>query len=182
MPSMDKQDVLYALKSAGIGAILAACFGIVHDACTFQISAEYFTKLKFQQFDFLPDSWPVWLKVASIGFLATWWVGGIIGWFIARRFTNASQLSQLAPAFALVGLCAAAGSGIGYLYGIWRGPDANYDLWAYTVLKHSIHDSYAFIRTAYIHNASYLGCIIGFDMLCFANDRAGQSLFQILSR
>ena len=69
---------------AGIGALIAGLYGIVHDQVTFTLSADYFYRLKFVQFRFADFGLPVRVFVGIIGFLATWWVGLIAGWLLAR--------------------------------------------------------------------------------------------------
>lgn len=49
----------------------------------------------------------------------------------------------------------------GYLYGLWRGPDADYSSWLPIIDRFQITDTWAFVRVAYIHNASYLGGVAG---------------------
>ena len=65
-----------------ISTFLAGFYGALHDQITFSISSEYFTVFKFDQFGF--SDWghnTPRLTTALIGFLATWWVGLIIGIF-----------------------------------------------------------------------------------------------------
>lgn len=50
---------------------------------------------------------------------------------------------------------------LGFGYGVWRGPNADYSSWAWAVNELDITDTWAFVRVAYIHNASYLGGVIG---------------------
>ena len=72
------------LGYAGLGAVLAGLYGILHDEITYTISPEYFTRLKFYQFDYADFGLPPRVLVAEIGFLATWWVGFFAAWFLAR--------------------------------------------------------------------------------------------------
>jgi len=69
------------LGYAVLGALIAGCYGVLHDQITYSISAEYFTRLKFLQFHYADFRFPARVFVAEIGFLATWWVGLIAGWF-----------------------------------------------------------------------------------------------------
>ena len=57
--------------------------------------------------------------------------------------------------------CGLMSSALGFAYGLWRGPDADYSSWAGIVARHQVTDTYSFVRVAYIHNASYLGGLIG---------------------
>src|SRR5690349_25031334 len=67
-----------------LGALLAGCYGIVHDQITYSISEEYFTRLKVIQFRYADFGFPPRVLVAEIGFLATWWVGFIAALWLAR--------------------------------------------------------------------------------------------------
>src|SRR5690349_14785367 len=77
-----------------LGALLAGCYGIVHDQVTYSISREYFTRLKFVQFRYADVGFPPRLLVAEIGFLATWWVGFIAAWFLARVAVGRCEPAQ----------------------------------------------------------------------------------------
>ena len=151
---------------AFVGAILAGTYGVLHDQVTFSIGPEYFTKLKFEQFHYADFGLGERVFVSFIGFLATWWVGFIIAWFLSRRlFPNqprATAYRQIFTGFAIVFACGIfAGTG-GYLYGVLRGPDSDYSAWLPICRRFEINDTWAFVRVAYIHNASYLGGLAGF--------------------
>src|SRR4051812_43372696 len=66
------------------GALIAGAYGILHDQVTYTLSEEYFTKFKAVQFRWADLGWPRRVFVSEVGFLATWWVGFIAGWFLAR--------------------------------------------------------------------------------------------------
>ena len=153
------------LSIAFLGAIVAGCYGIVHDHVTYSISPEYFTKVKFQQFRYADFRIGDRAFVSSIGFLATWWVGFAIAWFLARRLIpnqpRTVAYRQIAMGFALVLACGMLSAAAGFSYGLWRGPAADYSSWAGIVARHQVTDIYAFVRVAYIHNASYLGGLLG---------------------
>ena len=95
-----------------LGASVAGLYGIVHDQVTFSISQEYFTRLKFTQFRWANIGLPTRIFVAEIGFLATWWVGLIAGWVLARTSAEAVEprvmLRLSVRGFALVIGCALA--------------------------------------------------------------------------
>ena len=101
--------------------------------------------------------------VAEIGFLATCWVGFFAGWFIGRitvpafdpgissRYTIRGFLVMFACTFT----ASVAGSGLGLLHG------TDYSGWAGLAFTLGIIDLPGFVCVAYIHNASYLGGLIG---------------------
>ena len=149
------------LQSAG--AILAGLYGIIHDQLTYSISPEYFTRLKFAQFHYADFGVPARVFVAEIGFLATWWVGLFAGWFIARVSVPACSRPQAfrccACGFLIVFACALGAAILGYVLGLFHGSD--YSTWQSMASALRIVDLPSFVRVAYIHNASYLGGLIG---------------------
>ena len=162
IPRIPLRDLPPMFGAGFVGALIAGCYGILHDQVTHTISPEYFTKLKFEQF-----RWANWglserVFVAEIGFLATWWVGFFCGWFLARRQipgqTRATAWRKIMIGCAIILLCALLSAGVGFGYGLWRGPDADYFAWRTTLAYLHIEDQWSFIRVAYIHN---LGGLIG---------------------
>ncbi|MDC1406599.1 hypothetical protein N8314_03530 [Akkermansiaceae bacterium] len=150
------------LGIAALGALVAGSYGIIHDQITYSISEEYFTKLKFDQFYYADFGLGRRVFVAEIGFLATWWVGFIVAWFLARMavpvwpFKLALHRSILGCVIVFV--CSLCAAGIGYGLGVFHNDD--YSNWSvYEDL--GISDIPAFVRVAYIHNAGYLGALIG---------------------
>jgi len=118
-PSVGWQAIRKAMSLALTGMIIAGIFGILHDQITYTISPEYFTRMKFDQFRSADFGFPPRVFVAEIGFLATWWVGLIAGWFLARvavkKFDQPWKCVILAMVFIML---MAAGFGIsGYYWG-----------------------------------------------------------------
>lgn len=153
------------LVVALIGGVVAGAYGVLHDQITYSISPEYFTNLKFDQFHYVDFGIGDRAFVASIGFLASWWVGFIIAWFLSRKLMP-GQHRKIAYRGIVLGFIIVFASGIlaglaGYLYGLWRGPDADYSSWLPIIDRFQITDTWAFVRVAYIHNASYLGGVAG---------------------
>ena len=165
IPRIDLADLPAMFAMAFAGAILAGVYGVLHDHITYSIGPEYYTNLKFKQFQFADFGCGDRVFVSCIGFLATWWVGFIIGWFLSRRLIP-NQLPGIAfrsvfRGVAIVFACGALAGMVGYLYGLWRGPDSDYSAWLPIAKRFQITDIWAFVRVAYIHNASYLGGLIG---------------------
>ena len=165
-PKIALADLPPMFGMAIVGAIIAGTYGILHDHVTYSISPEYFTKLKFQQFHYVDLGLGNRVFVSCIGFLATWWVGFVIAWFLARRLIP-NQPRANAYRGILKGFVIVLGMGLltgiaGYFYGGWLGPDADYSAWLPAVNRFQITDTFAFVRVAYVHNASYLGGLLGF--------------------
>lgn len=83
MKSDNRNKILVLILIIILTPILAGIYGIAHDLFTYNISTEYYTKLKFYQFGMIDNemniSIPKITAVIIIGFRATWWVGIIIG-------------------------------------------------------------------------------------------------------
>jgi hypothetical protein len=150
------------LTYAGLGALLAGCYGALHDQVTYSISSEYFTRFKFVQFHYADFNLPRRLFVAEIGFLATWWVGAFVAWFLARvsvpAFPPALARRRILVGCAIVLAFAVGAALVGYLLSYCEK-----DLAAWEDVRRGlrIKDLPAFVRVAYIHNASYLGGLTG---------------------
>jgi hypothetical protein len=146
-----------------IGGLLAGFYGIIHDQLTYSISTEYFTRLKFSQFHYANFGLPHRVFVAEIGFLATWWVGFVAAWFLARvtvpSLPRATALRYSLRGYMIIFAGAFLGSIAGYLLGILHSHD--YSDWEGFRYTFGVVDLPSFVRVAYIHNASYLGGLIG---------------------
>ncbi len=149
------------------GAVLAGCYGIAHDQITYTISEEYFTRLKFDQFRWANLGLPPRLFVGEVGFLATWWVGLIAAWFIARvtvpAFPPRVALRHTVRGFAIVAAFAVAAFVVGYLLGVWCAFHTDLSGWQRSKRLGGlgIVDWQHFVVVAYIHAAGYLGGILG---------------------
>lgn len=148
-----------------VGALVAGGFGAVHDQITYSISPEYFTRLKFVQFRWADLGLPPRFFVSEIGFLATWWVGLVAAWFLARlalpKFTSPVKrvMWALAAIIGITSLCAWIGYFCGpYFFG-------NRKTWIYALLEMGVMDKTAFCRVAAIHLGSYTGALIGWCVM-----------------
>jgi hypothetical protein len=152
------------------GTLIAGMFGVVHDQITYTISPEYFTRMKFEQFHVWDFGFPRRLFVAEIGFLATWWVGLIGAWFLARvavrKFSQPARTVMWALAFVMF---VATASGIsGFFWGnFYAGLNSG---WNESLTAIGVTDHSSFNRVAGIHLGSYLGALVGWilAMLRFA--------------
>lgn len=148
-----------------LGSLIAGIYGILHDQITFTIGPEYFTNFKFDQFDWANLGLGDRTFVACIGFLATWWFGLIVAWILTRRMLpnqpRGVAFKKIFSGFVVV-LATGMLFGIGgFIYGNYRGPDADYSSWSWAFRKYNVTDEWSFVRVAYIHNAGYLGGLAG---------------------
>ena len=158
------------LGIACLGAMLAGSYGIFHDQVTYSISSEYFTKMKFDQFHNANFGLPPRILVSEIGFLATWWVGFFSAWFLARiavpAWPPAVAMRKCLAGFSIMLMLAFMAALIGYVMGVFHSND--YAHWQEYCQALGITDIPAFVRVAYIHNASYLGGLAGLVVaICF---------------
>lgn len=141
--------------------MIAGCFGILHDQVTYTISPEYFTRMKFDQFSSADFGLPARIFVAEIGFLATWWVGLIGGWFLSRialgKF-NAPR-KRVGKALASVVVVTLIFGVTGYFLGPPLGSAA--PGWNEALVSMQVMDAGAFYRVAGIHLGSYMGAFTG---------------------
>jgi len=166
VPRIALRDLPPMLAAALAGALLAGIYGILHDQWTYSISAEYFTNMKFQQFHYADFGLGDRAFAGIVGFLGTWWVGLVFAWFLARRLIPGQPLGrafrQIGMGFLLVLTAAVLSAALGYAFGLWLGPEADYSRWAEPLNRFHITGAWAFMRVAYIHWASYLGGLAGF--------------------
>lgn len=156
-PKIAINDFGVTVKYMLMGALIAGAYGVLHDQVTYSIGPEYFHNFKFQQFDYADFGVGRRGFVATIGFLATWWVGAIVGWILARRMIPVCSREvahrKIIFGFAIVFTTAMAFGIGGYLYGLWRGPDADYTYWQETLRSYQVVDQFHFMCVGYIHNA-----------------------------
>lgn len=148
-----------------VGAVIAGAYGILHDQITFRLGPEYFTKFKQVQFHYLDPTVPMLLSVVKIGFLATWWVGLFAGWFMGRVALPHEPVKQAArrSLWGVGGMIVTA-MVFAIAAGLWAPTsltDSRMPHWEDMLATYHIEDPLAFIRVGYIHNASYLGGLVG---------------------
>ena len=159
--------ILYALA----GAVIAGIYGIIHDQITFTLSSEYFTKMKFDQFDYADFGLSPRFHVGTIGFLATWWVGLVIGWFLGRRYIPGVDAERshriILSGFAIVFVCSILAGVAAGAFGAFSSAEDHLPSWSSMLRSHDIDDGWAFVRVAYIHNSGYLGGLVGLLIALF---------------
>lgn len=162
-PSFSGHQLARMLGMTCFGALLAGGYGIFHDQVTFTISPEYFTEMKFEQFAFANFGFPQRVFVAEIGFLATWWVGLLSGWLLARlAYSTWSALAarrQCWVGFSTIIITTFTAGLLGYVLG--RGPLGANALWREAGISYGVKDLPAFLCVAAIHYASYFGGALG---------------------
>lgn len=153
--------ILILLFSPLIGGL----YGILHDQITFTISPEYYTKFKFYQFGLAPTE-QEWVPnnirayIAFVGFLATWWVGIIIGTTLGLigliHQNSRIRIRITLRAIGITLVTAIIFGTIGYIYGRLFIDEVRIT----ELLPNIIHKK-DFFTVGSIHNLSYLGGLIG---------------------
>lgn len=148
------------------GAFVAGIYGILHDQITWTIGPEYFTKLKFHQFAWADPGWGgPRVFAGTIGFLATWWVGALVAWILCRvslwhedRIPPTGEMTRAFGSVFVVSMLTAAG---GWIWGQWRKTTGYDEGWHDLMYSLGVKTPEEFMTVAYIHNASYLGGMLG---------------------
>lgn len=173
VPQVAWSDLRRLAGLAGLGALVAGSYGILHDQLTFTLAPEYFTHLKFAQFQWAECGLPPRGFVAEIGFLATWWVGFFATWFFARfaapRHDPTALPRVCARLWGLLGGCAIGGGVLGYLLGpsyYLSSPE-----WLEALSVSQLTQPQAFAQVAGIHLGGYLGALGGWLWAMFASSR-----------
>ena len=166
VPRLPVRDLPMIFGVSLAGTLIAGAYGIIHDQITFSIGPEYFTRFKFEQFAWADVGLGQRFFVATIGFLATWWVGLIAGWILARRLvpsaTRRVAIQNVSLGFGIIFLSAVIFGAGGFLYGRLFGLSADYSTkleWMFQ--EYGIENRRAFMTVGYIHNAGYLGGVVG---------------------
>ncbi len=148
-----------------LGALLAGLYGVLHDQVSYTISPEYFTKMKFEQFHYANFGWPQRVFASEVGFLASWWVGMIGGWVLARvgldQLPLQSRGRDIAVAFTIVFVTALVSGCVGALLGFIASRSSDLSGWKQWRNLLELTDLRSFIIVAYLHWASYLGALLG---------------------
>ena len=149
-----------------MAVLLAGTYGIIHDQITYSINNEYFTKFKFVQFHIYQDELQVPVRnprliVAKIGFMATWWVGLLVGLsqsITGLIFKNTKTMIRIVSKAIILNLLITFLFGIaGYIYGEfflkeipinWFQPENLVNIKSYLIVGS-------------IHNFGYLGGVAG---------------------
>lgn len=147
-----------------VAIVVAGVYGVIHDQISYSFSHEYFTKFKFIQFKL---NWAYEyprLGAALVGALATWWMGlilsailGLFGFlFKDPKIMRTSIYQAIGVAVAVAFVTGIAG----LIYGYYVIDDETVNAYLYWVHP-GVTDPVLFIRVGFMHNASYLGGVIG---------------------
>lgn len=163
-PSISVRRLPALIRITVVCALFAGGYGALHDQVSYSISPEYFTQMKFHQFAYADFGWSPRVLAAEVGFLGTWWVGLIGGWFLARtglaELTERSRRYDMARTLALAAGVAITIGALGALLGAVQaqGDLSGWQAWQENL---GLRDLPGFVIVAYLHWASYLGGFLG---------------------
>lgn len=173
-PKLKRSQLPAMTGIALIGGLAGGVYGVFHDLFTYSISSEYFTRLKFAQFSHADFGFPPRIFAAEVGFIAAGAVGLAAGWFLARAAIPAwpprTAFRKVLEAFRIVIVTALTATAVGYFIGL--NHDSDVSSWKDFCEPLGISDIQAFVRVAYIHNASYIGGLLGLILAILSLRRA----------
>jgi hypothetical protein len=153
---------MQGLKIIGVCIVAAVCYGIVHDQFTARICLEYFTIFHPP---ILPDTASPTILALAWGVLATWWVGTILGVFLAiaaragsRPTLSVTDVLPMIRALLLIMAGCAVLFGLGGYF--WGELPANIAAYLPPGAQHR------FAADWWAHSASYASGFIGGIVLC----------------
>jgi hypothetical protein len=157
---MDKLSVL--AKTVFLAILVGAVYGILNDYISYTISPEYYTRFKFTQNNFDPNSYTeAWLAAIVVGFKESWWIGlvtGIIVGFFGMIFTKQKNM-QAATVFALVIIFSTAGLAeiIGILWSKYYSAKIN----TFSNVPPEVFDKENFTVVESMRNFGEIGALVG---------------------
>lgn len=158
------QKILVYLGMLIFAALIAGAYGMIHDQISYSISQEYFTRFKFHQFGIPWAEQSPRRGAALVGFMATWWMGVLVGLplgLFSFRFPTPTMLArQLAIAFVIVISVALLTGLLGLGFATIIVNQNSIDDYQRFV-RPDVQDPIQFVRVGFMHNASYLGGLLG---------------------
>jgi hypothetical protein len=140
---------------------MAGIYGFLHDQISYTVSPEYFTHLKFIQFN-IPESLHNRLGAGLVGIKATWWMGIVIGiilipiGLIIPGWNNYKTI--MLQAFIFVLIIAIVTGIIALFYGLMTYNLNNLPLFN---IPDGVKDRIKFCVVGNMHNFSYIGGLAG---------------------
>jgi hypothetical protein len=140
---------------------MAGIYGFLHDQISYTVSPEYFTRLKFYQFN-IPNSLHNRIGAGIVGVMATWWMGLIIGiiiipiGLIIPKWKN--YLKIMLNAFIYITITALTIAIIALIFGLIKYNTSNLPNFN---IPNGVEDKVKFCIVGNMHNFSYIGGIVG---------------------
>lgn len=147
-----------------LACLLAGLYGALHNQVSYTVSPAYFHAIKFEQFD-IPAGLRNRLGAACVGFLASWWMGAIVGGVVILAglvvLRGEGFVRGVLRAFGVV-VGTAVLAGLAALAFGWAaipaGPESSANLFT---KGWRVEDHGALYRAMVLHTASYWGGAVG---------------------
>lgn len=157
---LGKFPTFFALLA--LAAAAASVFGALHNQLSYSVGPDYFQSLKFAQFD-IPATTPARIGAAQVGVLASWWMGVVVALpaVLYGLIAVPTARSYLAAGIGGIGLVLVLAT-FAALAGLTGGiiADATGLLEGYLAVPTGV-DASDFLRAGFMHDASYLGGMLG---------------------
>ncbi len=148
-----------------LACLAAGLFGMIHNQVSYTLGPEYFHKYKFIQFGVIQD-FPPRLAASMVGWQASWWMGLVIGvplFLLALPAPDRASYARLCrigfvTVIGTVLVLDAVAIAAGYAF-------LSVDILPPRFTGRVLTDPLAFARAGFLHDASYLGGLVG---LCIA--------------
>jgi hypothetical protein len=140
---------------------MAGVYGFLHDQLSYTVSPEYFTQLKFEQFN-ISALMHNRIGAGIVGIKATWWMGLVIGiiiipiGLIIPNWKN--YLRVLAWTFVYITATALLVGVIALIYGLIKYNINNLPNFN---IPNGVEDKIKFCVVGNMHNFSYIGGLFG---------------------
>jgi hypothetical protein len=145
-----------------LAAVAAALFGALHNQISYSVGPDYFLSFKFVQFDIAEGTAPR-LGAAQVGVLASWWMGVIVGLpaFLYGLVAVPTARTYLAAGIGGIGLVLVL-STFAAIAGLLGGMVADTTgILASLLTPPAGVDPSDFLRAGFMHDATYLGGVLG---------------------
>lgn len=142
--------------------LTAGVYGALHNQISYTVSPEYFTKFKFIQFN-IPESSHNRIGASIVGWLASWWMGLLLGAILIPMghvlSKSSGYLRAMMRVYGVVAVTAMATGLLALAISLVAvSPDSVREIIVY---HNVIADPVAFMRAGTMHNFSYLGGLLG---------------------
>lgn len=141
--------------------LCAGLYGAIHNQLSYTVSPEYFHGFKFVQFN-IPEPLHNRLGAATVGWLASWWMGAIIGMPIAIASLFIKPAGRAFRTFlktTILVICITLGTGLLALLAGFTIIDT--DILTDLINRPGLRDPIAFARAGWMHEFAYIGGLIG---------------------
>ncbi|MEL6325116.1 MAG: hypothetical protein AAFQ84_12885 [Pseudomonadota bacterium] len=153
--------LLHSLFLLAAACLAAGLYGALHNQVSYTVSPDYFHAFKFRQFS-IADGLQNRLGASWVGWQASWWMGLVIGvpiLLVTRFAPGRSHRNSLFVRAAVIVVFTALVIGAGGLFrALFFVDQGHLPVWVFAFTP---DDPVAMARAGELHNATYLGGLVG---------------------